>query len=371
MRLDMNKTLLILLAVLTLCACSHTSTLAPFDAVVGAHAHGDNHFSSIQAALDAAPAESQAPYRILLRAGDYYEKLTIDKPHIHLVGEGRQKTRIFYDAYAGQEFAPGQAWGTRGSGTVIVTAPDVQLHHLTVENSFDFIANDRLPKDHPEKQRGSQAVALYLTGNSDRFLARDVQLLGHQDTLFTNAGRAWFDRSIIAGNVDFIFGAGNALFTRSDILTRARGASHSVHGYITAPSTNINQHYGLTFIDCRLLREEGVPDNSTALGRPWHPTTTFADGRYADPDAVGKAVFINNFMDSHILPRGWESMGGTAKTGGRKQFMPDTDARFDEYQSHGPGAIDHSLRTQLTAEQAGQYTPEQILGDWQPEMTQP
>ena len=54
---------------------------------------------------------------------------------------------------------------------------------------------------------------------SDTFFARDIALLGYQDTLYVNSGRSWFDRSLIAGNVDYIFGKGNALFTHSEIKT--------------------------------------------------------------------------------------------------------------------------------------------------------
>src|SRR5690606_5648055 len=163
--------------------------------------------------------------------------------------------RLYFDAYAGQEYIAGKTWGTRGSGTVIVQAEDIQFHRLTIENSFDFLKNDALEKDHPQKIRGTQGVALYLSKGSDRVLVRDVKLLAYQDTLFVDAGRAWFDQTYIAGNVDFIFGAGNALFTDSDIVTRNRGQQHFPHGYITAPSTQISSQYGLTFIDCRLSRE--------------------------------------------------------------------------------------------------------------------
>jgi pectinesterase len=367
--------MLVLSALVAACALSpkQTSTReVPFAAIVQPGGSGTEAglpvYGTIEAALAAAPDNARKPHRILVRAGVYFEKLTITKPHIHLVGTGRDQTRIHYDAYAGQEYAPGKTWGTGGSSTVIVRATDVQFHNLTIENSFDFVTNDARDPDASERIGGTQAVALNLDRGSDRILGRNVTLLGYQDTLYVHSGRSWFDQSLIAGNVDFIFGAGNALFTQSDIVTRTRGSAQRVHGYLTAPSTDIGQPYGLTFIDCRLIREPGVPDNSTALGRPWHPTTSFPDGRYADPNAIGKAVFIRSYVDNHILAEGWTPMGGTAPDGSRKQFMPDTDARFREYGSFGPGAsTEHPLRTQLTDEQAATYTRERILGDWQPE----
>ncbi|RZA02953.1 MAG: pectin esterase, partial [Moraxellaceae bacterium] len=121
----------------------------------------------------------------------------------------------------------------------------------------------------------------------------------------------------------------------------------------------------LTFIGCRLTRDASVPDKSVALGRPWHPTTTFSDGRYADPNAIGKAVFINTWMDAHITLDGWHYMNGTAKAGDKQMFLPE-DSRFFEYKSKGPGAFFSSKRRQLSAEQAEQHTINNILGEWRP-----
>ncbi len=346
-----------------------TQPNAHYDAIVNASEKPSTKtFTSIQAALDAAPTINSKPHRIFIVAGNYYEKLVIAKPNIQLIGADKNTTRIYYDAYAGQQSTDagatkGQIWGTPGSATLIIRAANIQLRHLTVENTFNFLANDALANDDPKRIPNSQAVALHLDYGSDRFLARNIRLLGYQDTLYVNSGRSWFDKSFIAGNVDFIFGKGNALFTNSEIKTLARGKPSSPHAYLVAPSTNINNEYGLTFIDCILTRDQSVPDNSTALGRPWHPTTQFADGRYADPNAIGKAVFINSWMDAHITQDGWHSMAGTAKDGNKIQFQPQ-DARFFEFNSKGPGAAINSNRRQLHKSEVDNYTREKIFGDW-------
>lgn len=350
---------------LQLLACAHTPDL-PYHAIVTTDARllrSAHYFSTVQAALDAAPAQPANAHRIFISAGDYYEKIIISKPNIHLIGAGMENTRLYFDAYAGQVSEPGKTWGTRASATMIVRAADVQIHQLTIENTFDFMANDARDNDDAQKIQHSQAVALTLDHGSDRTLVRQAKLLGYQDTLFADVGRAWFDKTIIAGNVDFIFGAGNALFTESTIVTRNRGRHHIPHAYVTAPSTQIANEFGLTFIGCRLTREDGVPDNSTPLGRPWQPTTTFADGRYADPRAIGKTVFIDTAMDAHITHAGWHSMSGTTRDGGKKPFMPE-HARFFEYRSHGDGAHQHPARRQLTDAEAKQYSWSNMMGDW-------
>lgn len=355
---------------------SGCASVKPYDAIVdknnvSQYQPGKRNFSSLQAALEAAPTVAKKPFRIFIAPGDYYEKITIAKPNIHLVGADKKTTRIFYNAYAGQQSTDtgatkGQIWGTPGSATVIIRAANIHIQQLTIENTFDFLANDTLANDDPKRIANTQAVALHLDNGSDQFLARDVRLLGYQDTLFVNAGRSWFDKSLIAGNVDFIFGKGNALFTNSEIKTRGRGKPSEPHAYVVAPSTQISSDYGLTFIDCILTRNQSVPDNSVPLGRPWHPTTQFADGRYADPNAIGKAVFINSWMDKHITFDGWHSMSGTAKDGTRTQFQPE-DSRFFEYNSKGPGAALNSKRRQLSEQEIKNYSKEKIFGDWKPE----
>lgn len=63
---------------------------------------------------------------------------------------------------------------------------------------------------------------------------------------------------------------------------------------------------------------------SYGLGRPWHPTTTFEDGRYADPNAIGQTVFLNTSMDDHIY--GWDKMSGKDKQGEKSGSIRRTHA---------------------------------------------
>jgi pectinesterase len=335
-----------------------------FDAVVKKHCGKTLQcFEQVQAAIDAAPQDNSSPYRIVITPGVYTEKITLRKNSVQLIGAGQQNTRIRYGDYAGKLDVEGKALGTFRTYTLLVKANNIRIENITIENNFDFLANDALSVDDPKKISSTQAVALAIESPSDKVLVRNVSLLGYQDTLFVNSGRSWFDEVFIAGNVDYIFGKGNAVFTQSEIKTLGRGKASQPHGYVTAPSTQIASEFGLTFIDCRLTRDKRVPDNSTPLGRPWHPTTTFEDGRYADPYAIGKSVFINTWMDAHITQEGWYSMSGTAKDGTRKTFIPE-DARFFEFNSSGPGAHKNIKRREFDAEIAKGYTKQRILGDW-------
>lgn len=322
--------------------------VAPVDAEFEAPLKQLPRFNSFAKALAAAPAE--AGYTIGVAAGDYYEKITIDISQVSLVALPGQATkpRLYFDAYAGISAQyHRENWGTPGSATLTISASDVTLSGLRIENSFDFIANDSRPAGDPNRIRHSQAVALLLDEGSERTLVVDSQIDGYQDTVFVNAGSSYFYRSRISGNVDFIFGAGFAVFDQCEIVSRPRAKPFSVgeiQGHITAPSTNIEQPWGLVFIDSRLRRERGVPDHSVSLGRPWHPTTTFADGRYADPNAIGSAVYLDTWMDAHIIDAGWASMSGTARDGSKSRVFTPSESRFFERNSQGPGANEYPER---------------------------
>jgi pectinesterase len=127
----------------------------------------------------------------------------------------------------------------------------------------------------------------------------------------------------------------------------------------------VDQEFGLTFLDCRLIREKQVPPNSVSLGRAWRPTTTFPDGRYGNPRAVGQSVFVRCWMDKHIEIAGWDAMTYGTRDGSRVRFEP-ADARFYEFDSRGPGAIANAARRKLSAEGARRFQIQKILGEWRP-----
>ena len=339
------------------------------DAIVASTAIDETHYSSIQEAVNAAPQEGG--WTIAVAPGEYYERVVIDKPGITLIGAGMDQTKIVFDRYAGKAVTRGseEHWGTSRSATVEITRPGVHIANLTIENGFDFLTEDARESSDPVRVSGMQAVALKISEYTDKTFIENVALLGYQDTLYVRGGRSYFKGGEIRGNVDFIFGDGNAYFDTVSIYSRPRGKDMDITGYITAPSTLISDTFGLTFVNCKLLREEGVPDNSVPLGRPWHPTTTFDDGRYANPFAIGKAVFINTWMDAHITTTGWASMGGSTKEGGRKEFDPINDARFAEYGSSGPGYAINEQRPQLGVEKMDIYKRFNILNGWEPELT--
>jgi pectinesterase len=335
-----------------------------FDAVLdrdGVGRDGVKGFRTLAAALDAAPADGARPFRILVPAGRWREQVAVTKPNIHLVGEGRASSVIVFNEYAAGRNRPG---GPAEIATVTVTAPSFRAERLTIANDFDYPGHMPLEVDYDRTgASGAQATALKLGEGSDRAYFEDVALTGWQDTLFADAGRSLFQRCLISGCVDFIYGAGRAVFDRCEIRARTRPGK-DFHGFIAAPDTDRHQRFGLVFLDCRLTRDADMPDHSMALGRPWRHTMTFADGRYGNPDAVGQAAFVRCWMDRHIVPEGWYPMHYNLR-GGRRSMLEPEDARLFEYASQGPGAGKPSAcRRRLTTAQARAYTIPSVLEGW-------
>jgi pectinesterase len=337
-----------------------------FDAIIGAaDGSGTPAYPSLQAALD---AQTKSPYRVLLRAGRWVEKLTIRKPGLQLIGEDRQTSILTFDTAAGQLNAEGKPMGTAGTATLTVLAPDCLFHNLTIANHFDYlgaIATQKYPGIGPN---GAQALAVMLGQGADRSWFHQVDILGHQDTLFVDAGTSLFEQARITGSVDFIYGAGRVLFKDCEIVSRFRPGLQRNHGFITAPSTNRAEKFGLVFRHCRLTREAEVPMASVVLGRPYRPRRQFADGAYGDPDAVGAATFLQCWMDDHISADGWDEMFYSTADGSRTALAPQ-QARFAEYDSEGPGAFQNRRRPWLNRQDAALYSEQAVLGPWHPDPT--
>src|SRR5688500_14516015 len=104
-------------------SCAHgADALADWDAIVDSN--DSSAYQSVAAALAAAPPTSARPYRIFIKPGRYYEKLTVSKPNIHLIGAHRETTIITYDAASDTPNPEGGTYGTRGSFTIKIVAPD-------------------------------------------------------------------------------------------------------------------------------------------------------------------------------------------------------------------------------------------------------
>ncbi|PZR34338.1 pectinesterase family protein [Caulobacter segnis] len=312
-----------------------------YDAVLwrgeGRNPYGAPGYRSLSKAVAAAPANGARPFRILVTRGVWDEQVVIDKPFIHLVGEDRRASVISHLAASGLTAPDGKRWGTFRTPTLFVRAPDFAATRLTIQNAFDGLAEMTKPGGlHSHDGAGPQAVALMLDKGSDRARLSEVDILSYQDTLFPDAGSSLFERCLVTGSYDFIFGAGRALFDQCEIRSLVRPVD-PVEGYIVAPSTPIDQPVGFVFHQCRLTKSGATKPGSVYLGRPWRPSSAFPDGRYGDPRYVGMSAFIDCWMDDHIAPEGWTEMWYTGKDGNPRTMLQPEEARFSQFRPRGPG----------------------------------
>jgi pectin methylesterase-like acyl-CoA thioesterase len=286
-------------------------------------ADGSGTYRTVQDAIDAVPSGNSSRITITVEPGTYREQVLVDKPYVSLVGGGTSPD----DVVIVEGVSVGEANSHQGSATVAVTGTDFWADNLTVSN------------DHQESEskEGNQALAVYLKG--DRMVLDDLRLLGDQDTVRVVEGsRVYVTDSYIEGTVDFIFGAGTAVFHRDTIYEK-----RDVGGPVTAAKTSADQKYGLLFFRSTI---DGATEGATQLGRPWGP----------DAQVLYRESVLTDAIDTD---QPWIDMSGN----------PWEDARFLEYQNTGAGAGVNGNRAQLPASDADEYTPEAYLaGDdgWAP-----
>lgn len=304
------------------------------DAVVALDGSGTH--ASLQAALDAAPAAGTASRRFVIgvAAGTYRGQVCLQgKAPVALVGLGQQPSdvRIVAARYAGEKKRPGvdagnpclptlaaSAYGTFSSASLAIFSNDVQVSHLTVEN--DAMQAVRGGQGYPMEAAeagGAQAVALMTQG--DRIQLEDVHLLGHQDTLYVRAvpghagDRVYVHHSLVAGDVDFIFGAGTLVVDDSTILSRAGRRAAGEGGHVLAPSTAPGTALGILVHNSRLIGEAGLRPGTISLGRAWDQGV--AKGAWQSGTSPnGQAVVRDSLLGAHIGP--W------APSTSRRPFSP-------------------------------------------------
>jgi len=310
---------------------------------------GSGDFETIQKAVDSISQASEERVVIVVKEGEYREKLVVDRPNVALIGAGADKTFIRWDDYARKTFPDGELYHTFNSYTALIGGDDFACEGIT-------FANDAGPGD-----RVGQAIAAYVDG--DRATFRRCRFLGWQDTLFTGPlppnpldratfggpregkplrpSRQYYEDCYIEGDIDFIFGSATAVFYRCEIRSKggekpSKEAGERTYGWVTAASTPADSAYGYVFLECRLTGE--TPPGTVYLGRPWRERA--------------KVAFIRCELGEHIHPAGWEDWSGRGEAGG---------VVFSEYENEGLGAASENGRVgwslALTKESAEDLAP--------------
>jgi len=268
-----------------------TASTGPSNITVALDGAGD--FATLQGASDWIPQNNTLKRTITIQPGVYHDFAVFyqNRNKVTVVGAGANRADV-------QIIYPNAAFTSGGScGMVRVEdSDDLYFRNLTLDNEV-YIAN-------PLNNYGPFAGRLnvLVTKNADRLIFDNVVVRGGQDTLYAISGSAYYTHCEIWGSVDFIYGAGLAVFDQCDIVQiRATG------GPITAPNTSYNSPYGEVFLNCRFPRAliaNGYPydvgTGTTTFQRPWGQD--------------GMTAIINCQLGSHFSTKGWAEWGDRETT---------------------------------------------------------
>ena len=270
-------------------------------------------FRSVQGALNFVMKNIalDTPATISVRNGTYEEPLYLRaKNNVTIQGESRTGTVI---QYPNNELLNS---GSDGRALMVVAAADMlTLDTLTLKNTTLIGA-------------GGQAETIYFNSPTGRLIAKNANFISEQDTLLLKGWTFFYD-TLVAGNVDFIWGYSKAsLFEKSEIRSIGRSTGNSNGGYVLQARVEAAGDKGFVFLNSRLTSGAGptgeLPvDGSHYLARSPGGTTTFDN-----------IVFVNTKIGTHIAADGWAGLGvnsqpaanpatGTATTGWREYNSMD------------------------------------------------
>ncbi len=261
-------------------------------------------FRTVQGALNHAMQNftKDAPVTIKVMNGAYEELLFLrGKDNVRIVGESRDGVVIRYTNNDSLNSGTGSSQGAGTSGTrggrslmLVESADMLSLESLSFNNTTLRSPNI-----------SAQAETLYFNSDGGRLVAKDAAFYSEQDTLNLK-GYAWFWRSLVAGNVDFIWGSSRAaLFEESEIRSVGDSTSATGGGYVLQARVPNATDKGFVFLNSRLTHGPGpgplhgdVPDGATYLARSPGGTSSWDN-----------IAFINCRMDRHVAAAGWAGLG--------------------------------------------------------------
>ncbi|KAJ5965311.1 Pectinesterase catalytic [Penicillium waksmanii] len=291
-------------------------------------------FPTVQEAITSLP-DNNKPATILLLAGTYEEQVNITRAGpITLLGQttspkDASRNRVTLTWAAANKDSTGQSVDNVYS-SVMVVAPTLDAS-ITGSGTTGFAVPDDTPfgnKDFrvynvdfrntwAEYSDGPAHAISFSRANGGFYYCG---FYSYQDTVYIGKlGNAYFYKSILAGQTDFLYGFGTAWIQSSEIQLRGCG------GGITAwkgTNTTFENKYGIYIADSTLKAANSSIASSIkgecALGRPWN--------------SQHRSIFARSYEDGSIDPSGYIDwvVSGVARYENGTTLMA-------EYKAYGPG----------------------------------
>ena len=307
---------------------------APGTLTVTVDDDGPADFRSVQGALNWAMrtgctscANASADKTIAIKNGTYDEQLFLRNVN-SLTLRGESRTGVIVRANncdalnsgtGGSRTAPNTtfaniggntALGTRrvlggGRSVLLIEGGDlIKLTNFTLQNTHmkDAVTN-------------GQAETIYFNSTSltgARFVATDMNFISTQDTMQFK-GWVWIYNSLIAGDVDFVWGSPYAVVLENDEIRTVLDTSLPTSGGYVFQSRSAKGFPGFVVLNSALTADAAVPVGATYLGRS--AGLTVANGNCTTPTTTGSLAnanifcdniaYVNTKMGAHIATSGW------------------------------------------------------------------
>ncbi|MES2038952.1 MAG: pectinesterase family protein [Pseudomonadota bacterium] len=259
---------------------------------------GPADFRTVQGALNHVMRTMSRTEAVTIHiANGRYDQLLYLKGKDNLTLRGESRDGVILQAYNDDGNNPGTGI-SQGPYTPFITGG---RSVLLIEDA-DLLTLDTLTLVNTAvraRSKGAQAETLVFNSDRGRLVARNASFFSEQDTIQVK-GYSWFYRSLIAGNVDFIWGGNRvALFEESEIRSVGDSANPGKGGgYIVQARTVAADEAGFVFLNSRLTHGPGPGQNDVL------PGTAYL-ARQGPPSTWDKVIFIHCRMDTHIAPVGW------------------------------------------------------------------
>ena len=302
-----------------------TKAAAPTASTVTVDGKGGADFDTVQGALDYAmqAIPKATPATVNVRNGTYNELLYLNgKDNVTIKGESRDGVVIQYTNYESLNSGSGAS-----QSPTVVGTPAGGRAVMLVEAS-DMLVLDTLSVRNTTIRSASisgQAETVYFNSET-RLVAKNASFYSEQDTLNLH-GWNWFYNTLVAGNVDFIWGSSHAaLFENSEIRSVGDSTSATSGGYVVQARVPNATDIGYVFLNDTLTHGAGpgpnhgdVPAGSTYLARSPGGTATWDN-----------VAYVNCKMDGHVAAAGWASLGVNGQPA-PNPTVPSAAAGWREY----------------------------------------
>ncbi|KAF2673339.1 pectin lyase-like protein [Microthyrium microscopicum] len=288
------------------------------------------NFKTIQAAIKSIPSNSNA-YIILIQPGTYQEQVNITRSGpVTLLGAtsapndaSKNSVTILWKAATGTKETGN---GDNAFTSTLTVAPtlDASLtgsgptgHAVAPGTKFgntDFRAyNVDFVNDFKQTSAGPSLAVSVSYANAGFYYCR---VKSYQDTVYVGKlGNAYFDKSEIAGQTDFLYGFGTAWIQSSTLQLRGCG------GGITAwkgTNTTFPNKYGVYIHESKVVKASTSLSirGKCSLGRPWN--------------SMHRSIFSKTEMDDSIRSAGYTTWSSS-------ETRVHSETMMAEYSNTGPG----------------------------------